>query len=634
MQFGQALQRIIQRILYANPAFGPVLLAKLDLADGYYRIPLSPHAAQQLAVVLPPDRTQHNLIGIPLSLPMGWAQSPPYFCSFTETCADIANSALRHNTTLVPHPAEGCTQVQLLPAQLHLDTSQQPWQAVPPSQPLSYVDVYIDDFLLAAQRHQITRTMRSALHAISTVFIDNPNAPRRNVISDSKLLKGDASWATKKRILGWDIDTERLTIALPAHRLQRLQIMLEPLLCQSRVSRKKWQVLLGELRSMVPAIHSSKYHFSILQQALADQRQDRIRLSALVKAALTEWLHIAAELEHNPAPLTLLVPAAPMAVGASDACAAGMGGFWLPTSLHNNPFQPLVWRAPFPTNIAHRLVSFQNPHGTLTNSDLELAGFVLGHALLPTCTNRTTHTHCATDNTPTQAWITKGSPTSNDAKAFLLHHFGHLSRAANLAARSCFTPGSTNTLADFCSRAWHLTDSEFLAAVNCRFPVQPSWTLVRPPKETILPVISSLSCKLQPRAYPSQGVMATTLPGTYGKISATPCAKIPPWLTLQIPSHCCASSLIDTDPVPWLPPVIVSDLERWKMPYVPWGRRSPHWAALTPASSLPENWICDSNVFSRPTTRKMTLHHVLNPSPCQSSIMPLPSANFKIQPKA
>jgi hypothetical protein len=42
MQFGQALQRIVQRIVYANPAFGPVLLAKLDLADGYYRIPLSP----------------------------------------------------------------------------------------------------------------------------------------------------------------------------------------------------------------------------------------------------------------------------------------------------------------------------------------------------------------------------------------------------------------------------------------------------------------------------------------------------------------------------------------------------------------------------------------------------------------
>jgi hypothetical protein len=92
--------------------------------------------------------------------------------------------------------------------------------------------------------------------------------------------------------------------------------------------------------------------------------------------------------------------------------------------------------------------------------------------------------------------------------------------------------------------------------------------------------------------------------------------------------------LIDTDSVLWLPPVIMSDLERWKMPYVPWGRRSPHWAALTPESSHPESWICESSVFSRPTTRKMTLHPVLNPSHCQSSIMQLPSANSKIQPEA
>jgi len=331
---------------------------------------------------------------------MGWSQSPPYFCSFTETCADIANTALQQNTALAQHPAERCTQIHPLPSTMTLEASQQPWQADPPSQPLSYVDIYIDDFLLAAQQRRLTRTMRSALHAISTVFRDDPNSPRRPVISATKLQKGDASWATNKRILGWDINTERLTIALPAHRLQRLQSMLDPLLRQSRVSRRKWQVTLGELRSMVPAIHSSKYNFSILQQALADQRKDRIRLSALVKAALTEWLQVATVLEHNPAPLTLLVPAAPGAVGASDACAEGMGGFWLPTSLHTKPFQPFVWRARFPSHIAHRLVSVQNPHGTVSNSDLELAGFIVGHALLPPCTNRPTHTPSVPQITP------------------------------------------------------------------------------------------------------------------------------------------------------------------------------------------------------------------------------------------
>jgi hypothetical protein len=71
MQFGHALQRILQRLAYCNPAFGPPLLAKIDLADGYYRIPLSPQAALTLAVVLPPDNHNEPLIGLPLSLPMG-----------------------------------------------------------------------------------------------------------------------------------------------------------------------------------------------------------------------------------------------------------------------------------------------------------------------------------------------------------------------------------------------------------------------------------------------------------------------------------------------------------------------------------------------------------------------------------
>jgi hypothetical protein len=79
MQFGSALQCILQRLAYCNPAYGPPLMAKLDLADGYYRIPLTPNAAIQLAVILPPDDTGEPLIGIPLTLPMGFVTQPAIF---------------------------------------------------------------------------------------------------------------------------------------------------------------------------------------------------------------------------------------------------------------------------------------------------------------------------------------------------------------------------------------------------------------------------------------------------------------------------------------------------------------------------------------------------------------------------
>jgi len=52
-------------------------MAKVDLADGYYRIPLSSWAALELSVMLPADGLAEPLIGAPLSLPMGWKASPP-----------------------------------------------------------------------------------------------------------------------------------------------------------------------------------------------------------------------------------------------------------------------------------------------------------------------------------------------------------------------------------------------------------------------------------------------------------------------------------------------------------------------------------------------------------------------------
>jgi hypothetical protein len=81
MQFGNTLQRLLQQLVYCNPAHGPPLMAKVDLSDGYYRVPLAPEATLHLAVIIPSDvPTEKSLIALPLTLPMGWSHSPPYFC--------------------------------------------------------------------------------------------------------------------------------------------------------------------------------------------------------------------------------------------------------------------------------------------------------------------------------------------------------------------------------------------------------------------------------------------------------------------------------------------------------------------------------------------------------------------------
>ena len=94
MQFGRALQRILHRIHHANPKLGPVYLSKIDISDGFYCIWVRASDIPKLAVAFPARENEEQLVALPLTLPMGWKESPPWFCTATETVADLANAAL------------------------------------------------------------------------------------------------------------------------------------------------------------------------------------------------------------------------------------------------------------------------------------------------------------------------------------------------------------------------------------------------------------------------------------------------------------------------------------------------------------------------------------------------------------
>jgi hypothetical protein len=96
MQFGAALQRIIESIVNADPNHGPVYLCKVDISDGFYRVELRPADIPKMGVIIPSTSEGEPLIAFPLVLPMGWKNSPPYFCAFTETVADVTNESIRH----------------------------------------------------------------------------------------------------------------------------------------------------------------------------------------------------------------------------------------------------------------------------------------------------------------------------------------------------------------------------------------------------------------------------------------------------------------------------------------------------------------------------------------------------------
>lgn len=91
MQFGHALNILLQEILLANPKFGPIKLMKVDLSDRFYCISLIIEDIPKFLVTFPTKSGKKKLIVLPLVVPMGRKNSPPIFSVLTKTKTNLAN---------------------------------------------------------------------------------------------------------------------------------------------------------------------------------------------------------------------------------------------------------------------------------------------------------------------------------------------------------------------------------------------------------------------------------------------------------------------------------------------------------------------------------------------------------------
>jgi len=454
----------------------------------------------------------------------------------------------------------------------------------------------MDDFIGLSQAGTETQTQRAMLHSIDSIFRastlpeDAPN--RKQIISLSKLSTGDCTWSTNKVILGWQLDSADMTLRLPQHKAERLIALLQTFLPLKRTSRRKWQRLLGELRHLAVAIPGARYLFTILQHALlASPTSTRLRLHPLVTSSLQDWQLLAQSLSTTPTPITTLVPQQPSFLGAVDASGTGIGGAWVPTPTTAS-CRPIIFRLPFPPHIQQRLVSASNPNGTLTNSDLELAALVTGAAILRSLyPSGHAHLLCASDNAAAVTWLNKGSPSSSAARAFLLRWLAKLSRNKSFDISPVFASGATNTLADVCSRHFHLSEQAFYDLIEHRFPIPGGWTLAHPTNEINLNMISALSEEMLPWESHNLDPTQPTILGSCGKTSVAPLPWTPQEPTSQTLYQFYRSLPIATGPARYLPASLRCAAAQWATPYVPLARRWPTWDSTTHAYFHPANWI-------------------------------------------
>jgi hypothetical protein len=497
---GNALKRIIHEMAKNyNPNF-PYKFAKCDIKDGFWRMVVHPDDAYNFCYVLPTANkntpTDDIILVIPDSLQMGWCESPPFFCAATETARDIIAHLISYQKSILPpHPMED--------EMMNKITNQ---KVIPPPVTSNINEVYVDDFCCGTNNLQpsnLRHNSRSILHGIHSIF------PPTNIthhsggdpISEKKMDQGDGTWMYQKEILGWMFNGQDFTIHLPETKAKRLIKITKQTANKPIVTLNEFQKMAGKLNHAAIGIPAGKGLFSPIYHAMRGD-PTTIKITKQLKQTLLDWCMLIHRLTTRPTMVLELIPSTPWYVCYVDASGSGVGGVWLNGT---KPLKPYVWRMQWPDDITKNLVSYDNPNGTISNSDLEMAGVLLAWLVIEqlapiSLQHSTVGIFC--DNTPAVSW----SNRLQSSKSIIA---GHLLRVMALRqhihrSSPCLTisiAGVINTMADHASRSYikpeytH-SNKNFLDVFSKNFPLQSdSWTEYLLPNKLFSRVTSCLRGK-------------------------------------------------------------------------------------------------------------------------------------------
>ena len=212
VQLGQVIRRIIHLMAEYRHHGHPFKFAKLDVKDGFWRMSVDDVDAWNFCYVLPSLKERTLLddikIVVPNSLQMGWCESPPFFCSGSETARDIMEPM--RASELPPHKFEN----EMLKKVRATDTNKN-LQGL-----IDLLEVYVDDFIAMSnniEQAHLRQLSREMLHGIHAIFPPPEVTGHKGFdpIAYKKLVDGDGIWDFYKEILGWDFDGIEYTIQLP-----------------------------------------------------------------------------------------------------------------------------------------------------------------------------------------------------------------------------------------------------------------------------------------------------------------------------------------------------------------------------------------------------------------------------------
>jgi len=187
-------------------------------------------------------------------------------------------------------------------------------------------------------------------------------------------------------------------------------------------------------------------------------------------------------------------------------------------------------------------VSAQNPVGTITNSDLELAGTIAHQDVLALHTPTAKATNALVNvNMVVVHWSRHGSMTTSKAAAYLLHlhtlHQHHHQYSTNYD----YISGPANDMVDNCSCIWHLSETALLTHFNTCYLQASGWRLCPLPRAMTSVLISTQQWQQCMLELYLPGPLPQTATGLSGQLSVHAYSWTPTSLTP--PSIQCTSSM-------------------------------------------------------------------------------------------